>query len=501
MPMLGRLGRNSILALLDAIAAIGVAIVAVPLLVDRVGIVAFGVWSIGQIVITYAASTDAGLAPGVVRFAAVAYGAKDRKELSAIGWTTVFAYGTLALLLAAGGVAFAGPVAGIFNIPDELRADSEAMFRLVAIVAGIQLASGGLNALLHGVGKFGGSLLASVVASASFLVLIVLTVDAGPDALESIAWAYLWGQAFALAVRLILVAPILLAARPTIVRNPLRRRWLVFTARMQLIFVSTIVNNQSDRLIIALVASPTVVGYFAIGSQIAVALRTVAGAALAPMVQAFSEARGARMDVAGRLGPIHASWATVVLAGTAIAVGFSPTGVEAWIGVGSGTAAGFAVILMVSTSINLVTGPATSYLRAIDQPQAEAQYGLVITGLNIALTVPLAFAFGPFGVASGTLVAYGLATVWFFARLRRDEHASSHLWDGFDARREMLIAVVVTAITFGLGELIAEVPSRAGQIVLIVVLAGVAGFVLVVKPLRRAWAEPKVMAASSPDGT
>jgi O-antigen/teichoic acid export membrane protein len=408
--------------------------------------------------------------------------------LARIAWTTLAVYGALGLLLGVGGSLVANEIVFLFSIPSELEDDAASMFRVVAVIAGVQLASGGLNALLHGTGRFGGSLIASLVAALSYLVLVTVFVEPGDTALRDIALSYGAGQAIALAVRLVLVVPELSGSGPRLVDGQLGRRWLAFTGRMQMVFISTIVNNQSDRLIIALVASPRLVGYFAIGSQVAVALRTIAGAALAPMVQALAAERGAGTRIGQLLPGLHRLWCSTVLYGTVIAVAFMAVGMGAWIGGDTTDATWFAVLLVVAVSVNLLTGPATSYLRAIDATKREADYGLYITVVNIALTVPLAVVLGAYGVVLGTVAAYTIATVWFFRGLGAVDQALDGIWAPTSrAVRHASRALALGLVLAGIALLIGEVPGRAAQLVVVVTSAGAAAWPLVVRPLMRGW--------------
>ena len=101
-----------------------------------------------------------------------------------------------------------------------------------------------------------------------------------------------------------------------------------------------------------------------------------------------------------------------------------PPLIEAWLGRGYGEAALLGAFLVLGSAAGLSTGTGVAYMRAIGQPGLEARMGPLIVAVNLALTIPLAFAAGARGVVIGTLGAYVIGASWFFSRLHRHVPAS-----------------------------------------------------------------------------
>jgi O-antigen/teichoic acid export membrane protein len=111
-------------------------------------------------------------------------------------------------------------------------------------------------------------------------------------------------------------------------------------------------------------------------------------------------------------------WLRLGIGLTVIACAVMQPLTDAWLGEEAGRAWLYGVLLTAAYGLNVLAGPALSYLRAIGKPGLEARYGAITIIANVVLTILLGIAFGPVGVVSATLVAYASGTGWLFARLR-----------------------------------------------------------------------------------
>ena len=87
----------------------------------------------------------------------------------------------------------------------------------------------------------------------------------------------------------------------------------------------------------------------------------------------------------------------VLGAGVIGAATLSPL-IEAWLGDGYGEAALLGAVLVLAGAAGLATGTGVAYLRAVGRPGLEARMGPLIVGVNLLLTIPLAFTAGALGV-------------------------------------------------------------------------------------------------------
>jgi O-antigen/teichoic acid export membrane protein len=431
--MPARLGRNVVAGTSTAAIYIGTALLSVPIIVDAVGTTGYGVWTIAQSVILFVAIADGGLGTGLLRFAAVAHGAGAKDRVAKVAWTVMSVY---ALVGIAGGLAcllLGDTLASVFDIPHRLEADAADTFRIAGLVLATSLFGACFGNLLQGLERFVASAVTAVLGSAAFIVaLVVLLPGAG---LTGVAWAAVAQQGTLALTRLWSVRDVLTTARPALLDRAETRRIAGFSAQMQMSSVATFVNNQSDKVVVGLIAPVRTVGQLGIGAQVAEGGRLVAGTALNPLVSRMSVMHGSRDD---SLTPLYLRlerlWTLTVIGATAIgAAALSPV-IEAWLGSGHGEAALLGGILIFAFGVGLLPGASMAYLRAIGRPGLEARYNLMIIAANIPASVALGLAAGSRGVVAGTACAYVAATAWFYVRLRGLAPARPPGWLGSPPR-------------------------------------------------------------------
>ncbi len=483
--MLGRLKLNVVASVANALAVVVSALVAVPLILDAVGTAGYGVWALGLAVVVYASMADAGLGPAVQRFTAVARGADDRAGTAQLLWTTLLAYaavGVLALLvlhLAAGGLV------NLFGLPASLRPVAEEMFRLLGYAVAVALLASGTGHLLSGLERFGALAVSSIAGAIAFVVAIALL--ASDHGLPGLATALLIQQSVVFILRLWAVRGLGLGHPVRPVGLGRLRDMVRFSLPLQGAAVADLVNAQSDKIVVGLVATLATVGQLGIGAQFADGGRLLAAAALGPIVSTLAVTAGA-----GDLGvlraqfaELHRLWVLGVLgAGLVGAMALTPL-IEAWLGSGHDEAALLGGILVLAATAGLATSSGAAYLRALGRPGLEARYGLLVLGVNLLLTIPLALAAGARGVVLGTLGSYLIGGLWFSTRLARHVPVVPFR-DRRDAAIAVGAAIAAGGAALGAGMLaVAILPGRAAlPVVAAGALAAMAAYAVVVLGVR-----------------
>jgi O-antigen/teichoic acid export membrane protein len=487
--MRGRLQRNVLASVSNALAVVVSALVAVPLILEAVGKSGYGVWALGLAIVVYVSMADAGLGPAIQRFTAVARGAGDRAGTAQVLWTTLLAYaavGALALVLlrlAAGGLV------DLFDVPAALRPDAEEMFRLLGIAVAVGLLASGTGHMLAGLERFGALAVSSIAGAVTFVVAVAaLAEDRG---LPGLATALLLQQSAVLVVRLWAVRGIGLG-HPV---RPVGRRRLAamvrFSLPLQASALADLLNAQGDKIVVGLVASLATVGQLGIGAQFADGGRLLAVAALGPIVSTLAVTAGAGdlRVLRTQFTELHRLWVLGVLgAGLVGAMTLQPL-IEAWLGRGHDEAALLGGVLVLAATAGLATGSGAAYLRALGRPGLEARYGVLVLGVNAVLTIPLALAAGARGVVLGTLGAYLVGGFWFYSRLARHVPVAP-----VRDRRDGAIAIGAALAAGGVALLVglaavAILPGRAALPVVaagaLAAITGYAAIVLGVRPTRR----------------
>ena len=419
------------------------ALISVPLMLDEIGLAGYGVWTLAQTIILWTAIAEAGFGPAVQRFVAVGHGAGEGGGVRRLLWSTLLAYAVAGAVIAGACVLAAPALVSLFGLPETLQDDSVEMFRIVGGVIFAALLVAALGNVQQGLERFGAIAVSAAAGSVAFLVAVVAVLAAGWG-LPGIALAAGLQQVVMFVVRAIdlrsLFGPVAL------VRGHEARAVGGFSLRLQMTTLSGIVNSQTDKVIVGLVASAPVLGQLGIGTQVAEAGRLLAGAALSPLVSrlAITHGTGDAEGFGDLFERLHRMWTLLVIGGTVIGILVLHPLIEGWLGDGYDQAVWFGSALVFASGLSLLTGTPIAYLRALGRPSLEARFGAVLIACNVALTIALGIAFGAGGVVTATAIAYLLATVWFFRRFH-----GTVARDAGRLPRRLLIRAVGSALIAG----------------------------------------------------
>jgi O-antigen/teichoic acid export membrane protein len=468
------LSRGVAANLINGLVSIGVALVYVPVILDGVGLAAFGVWTLAQTALVYVTTAEAGVGPAIQRFVAVADGAHDRLRVVRLLWTTAGLYAIGGLVVAGLAYVVAPGFVDLFNVSSRLRPDAIDMFRLVGVAMLLALLAAGLGNVQQGLERFVAFGVTNAIAALAFLAALVALLGSS-GRLTDVGLAAIVQQGTLVLARVVSLRDVLAAARPGLVAMQHAKEIVSFSLRLQMSVLSSIVNNQTDKVVIGLVSTTRVVGQAGIASQVADSSRLLAGAALGPMVSRMSQVHGAgdQKGLVTLFGRVNRLWSMAVIGITVIGAASIYPVIAGWLGAGHGIAARLGALLIVAYGFNMLTGAGTSYLRAIGTPGLEARYGALLIGLNVALTPPLGVLFGPTGVVAATTATYAAGTAWFLWRLQRAHPALPHEPVGA-AARALLVALPAGAASAAWGLLVIGVVPAGLALVPVLLGAGAA---------------------------
>jgi O-antigen/teichoic acid export membrane protein len=441
--------------------ALAAGIAASPLVIHYVGIAGFGVWTIAQTVLLYVTAAEAGFGPAIQRFTAVARGRAADDEVARLLWTTLGLYLVAGALLALGAHLLADPAARAFDLPHALEDDASTTFSRMGIAIPIALLAAGLGNVQQGLERFGAFALSSAAGALAFLGMAALLLDAG-HGLPGLATAAIVAQGVLTVTRLYDLRA-LIATRPGGVGREATGELVSFSARLQVTAISSLVNNQTDRVVAGFLASAATVGQLGIGTQVSDGARLLGGAALSPLVSRLGVVHGS--GDAERLALEHARlrrlWNAALVGMTVILLAALPGAIRAWLGEGHGKAVVFAALLVAASAATLATGPNVAYLRATGRPGLEARYGTAVMAVNVVATVALGIAAGAIGIVVATLIAQAAGAAWFLRRsaaLLPPETAAA----GLGIEPVLLLRALICAAVAGAGALAAALALPAG---------------------------------------
>lgn len=394
-----------------------------PLLISRLGLDRFGVWSLILIFVTTLTVLDGGVGASLARFYAY-YAARDDRE-----GTGRLVAGSLLVFLAIGSLvtAVCALCAGGFverlGIPSALRPEARHLLLLLGPLVALALASNSATALLQAHGRFRS--LAGVTAGSCLVYacgVVALMGGGVPGQLPLLALLAASRYALILLGGLCLGARYLAIRRPFLPGRAQRRDFGGYALRMQLSGITTFLNGQIDALVIASVLPVRYVGIYAAGLQAADAVRVLPLYAFPPILTRMTRVY-ASCGLEGAVREFHflqSRWLPAVLTYGVVTTAAIGLAVQIWLGTGLALSGVVAAVLLAGYSAQVaLTGVRTCFVRAIGRPGYETRYTWVGTTVNIALTVPLTILFGLVGVVLATSIALAVGSLYFVVLCRR----------------------------------------------------------------------------------
>lgn len=187
-------------------------------------------------------------------------------------------------------------------------------------------------------------------------------------------------------------------------------------------FVSAALRDQTDKIILASMASPLWVGYYAIASRLAGLVIEVNRFFYVPTVAAV-----ASLNAAGDWTSIQKLFTRMMTAG-ALATGAVVVVVAAhydrmlvlWLGqFPRGVVVLLLLLLVGNAAAVMLTGAGTALCRAVGKVGIETTYVVVNLIANVVLTVALVWAVGPVGTVIASAVTWAGSSVVFLVVMHR----------------------------------------------------------------------------------
>jgi O-antigen/teichoic acid export membrane protein len=444
--LLVRVGFNGIAQLAPVVVVLAIT----PLLLSRLGLDRFGIWSLALVVLNTLRLVDGGIAGSLGRFYATHAARDERVEAGRL------LLGSSLALVAIGAVftlimyPLAPTLADLLHVPSGLDGEAVVVFRSVPALASLALLGEATSALLVGNGRFRALAGTMWGSSAVFAIAVVVLVQPGP---------YLGALMAATALRfgVLIAANLWLGAAHVRIRRPLLppratvREVAGYSSWMQLSALTGFVNSELDAIVIAALLPVRFVGLYQIGVQVASAVRSLPLYAFPPLLTRLTTIfrLHGRDQTAAAFERWEMRWSPAVLSYGLVGVSAIGFAVPIWLGERYGLSGVVGAILLTGYTVHVaLTGMRTCYVRAVGRPALETRCSTMWTVVNAILTVPLALLFGVQGVVSATASAGIVASVYFVLLCRRKERLPIVVPD----TRWWLIAALAVGVTLA-GEL------------------------------------------------
>jgi O-antigen/teichoic acid export membrane protein len=208
---------------------------------------------------------------------------------------------------------------------------------------------------------------------------------------------------------------------PFKLERPLLRQMLGFSAWTQVVSVASVVNRQTDAIVIGAWVNVGTVGLYDVGNRIAQQTRTLPLTMLTPLLPATAgvHAQGDTKRLARMVLQASRAIGLLTLAFAGLLIAAAPLVMRVWLGRSYPDVVPITVLLVITYAVNNLTGVGTTVVSAIGKPVYEAEYGVAGVILNVVLTVSLAPFFGLWGILAGTVIGVVSTSLWFLWRFHQ----------------------------------------------------------------------------------
>ena len=397
--------RNSLAVSVAMLSGYVFSFVLAPIMLARLGLAQFGVWAVTGAFATYAGVMDLGVTRALGRFVALYDTQGNRRaveQLFGLGLVTVALVGAAATGIAVVAAPVATDLLGNHLTATDMR------WLLLAVVGifTLNLFRSVIRSVPEGMQQMVPINVAEVINNTiNFAFSVAALVLTGE--LLSYAYANVAAAVIALGVSCVAARRVWSPMRPRLPERRLVREVLGFSVKSQLSWIGDLVNNQTDKIIIAVFLDVRLAGAYEIANRVVLAVKSVAILSISAMTPAAT----ARIEREGRgiIGAFYRRYtarslgvALPVMMFTCVA---SPALMVAWLGDVPEPAVTIFVLLTLANAVNLTTGVAFS----ISLGEGEAGMIALVSGitvlLNVVFTLALTPLFGLWGVIAGTMIA------------------------------------------------------------------------------------------------
>jgi O-antigen/teichoic acid export membrane protein len=417
-----RFKTNSGLIIAMRFVTAGLSLATIPVLVSYLGVAGYGTWEALLALATLTSLFQTAISGTLIWRVSDAYGRVDTEEIrriarvgAGISWALFLVLAPLAWLLREPAVAF-------LRIPIETRPVAAEMFPIVAAITLLTGLTLTLEAVVSGCQRTG---LVNVVMAAAqavnYAVVIVVAVFGGG------LWSLVAGQVVGFAARLggawaaarvsygaVSLMPMMPGGSDSVLAR--------YGGLMAVGSVAAALRDQTDKIILASLASPVWVAYYGIAARLCSLVMEIISFFYVPILTAAGalNAMGQWDSVRRLYTRLMATVSTATGLVVIVVAGLADRLVILWLGRPIPEVTVLLWLLITGTaSAAILTGPGTAICRGCGRVGIETTYLTVNLVLNFFLTIALVLLIGPIGTAVATGTTWALSSVLFLVVLHR----------------------------------------------------------------------------------
>jgi O-antigen/teichoic acid export membrane protein len=391
-------------------------LIAVPVIIHHLGLVAFGTWELLVAVASLSTVVTGPLSGTLLWRMSLAWGQGDATVLRRLVRAGLVAGVLVTAVLIPATLLGGGAVSRLVHASASQADLVQALLFGLVLLTALTVTNDTLGALNSAAQRVRVTSLAQTTGQITMHSVCVVSLTLGIG-LPAMLLGMLAGQLTTCAILLLGVRRSLAGLNPTsssppIARGETKRYFALLTVGS----LSALLRGQTDRIVLAWLASPVWVGYYGVAARLANLVMEVNNLFYVPTIAAAGALVGARRW--GAVRALFRTTMTMVTAGGAVLgivlIGAPELLLLLWLGTAAPEAAFVLRILSAGTlTAVMLTGPGTAICKGSGAPGRETQYVIVSLLLNLVLTVVLTTVIGPIGTVIASSVSWSIGAAYF----------------------------------------------------------------------------------------
>lgn len=440
-----KIGRNVLYTYAAYFLKIAVGIVLIPYIVETIGNERFGLWVIVAVVTQYFGLADLGIAHPFSKYVAEyysrrEYGMVNKVVSTGLAFYLFFSAAAIAVIYSLG-----ARICGMFHPSPGLYPDAVFALRIGVLILVIELSTSCVSSVLRGLQRIDIQRKIQIVHICIGAAGTVFVLEKGYG-IRGLFLNDLVCSAISALLEICCSFAIFpaLAVRWRHVSREVFSLLFNFGIRVQASRLATLIAYQLDKLLIGYFLSLRLVAAYEIGEKISFTLRQTAMLIFPILVPAISE-----LSVHRRKEEVYAYtlrltklMSFVMIPLTAFCVLAAPLIMTVWMGPGRELSARVTQILSVGYLAHLLPLVLYAAMQGVAKPHFQMWASIILSILNLFLSIALIRAIGFFGAPLGTSIAMIIAASFFICVAHRSYFGTPVL----PRLREVLAAPVVSSL-------------------------------------------------------
>jgi O-antigen/teichoic acid export membrane protein len=483
-PLSTQILRNALFGGGARLVSLAVAFPMTAYLVARLGIERFGLWAMVSVLTGAVGILDLSLRTAFVRHLAEDMARNDRDSVNEVVSAGFFFYLAFGVVVAAAAAASSRLLLEVFRVPAVLRREAVAVLflGLARFLAGQLLSV--YAALCDARQRMDVTNTLGLVALGVSTVLTLVLVESGAGLVglgaAQLAGALLFYGACVPVSRL-LAGPVRVSVR-CLTRRTIKRLF-GYSVRLHVSSICGMVNSQLDKFLLVRWTGLTFVGSYELGARLA-----ANAGSLHPYLAAGLLPASSHLAATGNMASLRRIYRTasryLFLVGMplfAFLAAYAPDLMTAWLGRPDPRAARVLLILAAGFLVNTLSNGMAFICQGIGEAGLQMRQSALQMTVNIALSIALLCAIGPYGAALGTTLALVAGAAYFVAVFHRRLGVDTVAY--LRATVPVPLLVSLTAAP-GLVTMLVPAATRIEAVTRALAGAGIVGLAIVLAGLR-----------------